>query len=92
MKLFTFFIIISSWCYATDSLKRLEDELKYLDNREAFLYLPKRELLVEKTDEVKTTSSAILKPYTEEEKEGLLEEMERDTGFRELPINAPEKN
>lgn len=92
MRLFILSLIISILGYAQDSLKRLEDELKYLEDREVFLYLPKKDILLEKSDEVKTTSSAILKITSEESKNDLLREMEEDLGFSELPINAPEIN
>ena len=92
MRFFSLLLIFVYQGYAQDSLKRLEDELKYLQDREAFLYLPKKDLLVEKADEVKTSSSAILKPYPEEAKDDLLKEMEQDSGFREVPINSPETN
>jgi hypothetical protein len=92
MRVFIFLLIFVQRGYAQDSLKRLEEELKYLQDREAFLYLPKKDLLIEKADEVKTTSSAILKPYPEEAKDDLLKELEQDSGFREVPINSPEIN
>lgn len=92
MRLLIFLLIFVYQGYAQDSLKRLEDELKYLQDREPFLYLPKKELLIEKADEVKTSSSAILKPYPEEAKKDLLKELEQDSGFREVPINSPETN
>lgn len=93
MRTFTLFLIVSYGVYAQEGLKRLEDELKYLEDREVFLYLPKRDILFEKTDEIKTSSSALLKPTpSEESKSDLLEEMEKDSGFNELPINAPQIN
>ena len=88
MIFFYFILIFSFEGYAQDSLKRLEVELKYLQDRETFLYLPKKDLLLEKTDEVKVSSSSILKsPVGQDD---LLKEMEEETGFKETPINVPE--
>ena len=88
MIFFYFILIFSFEGYAQDSLKRLEVELKYLQDRETFLFLPKKDLLLEKTDEVKVSSSSILKsPVGQDD---LLKEMEEGTGFKETPINVPE--
>jgi len=89
MRLF----IIFSLClggYAQDGLKRLEQELKFLENRETFLYLPKKEMLSENSDQVKTTSSSILRPSNQMSTEELLRELEEEAGFKEEPINALE--
>ncbi|MFI5390231.1 MAG: hypothetical protein ACHQYQ_02635 [Bacteriovoracales bacterium] len=87
------FFIIFSFClgvYAQDGLKRLEQELKFLENRETFLYLPKKEMLSENSDQVKTTSSSILKTSNFVSQEELLRELEEEAGFKEEPINASE--
>ena len=76
--------------YAQDGLKRLEQELKFLENRETFLYLPKKEMLSENSDQVKTTSSSILRPSNQMSTEELLRELEEEAGFKEEPINALE--
>ncbi len=86
-------LIIFSFClrvYAQEGLKRLEQELKFLENRETFLYLPKKEMLLENSDQVKTTSSSILKPSNQVSQEELLRELEEEAGFKEEPINASE--
>ena len=85
------FFIIFSIClgvYAQDGLKKLEQELKFLENRETFLYLPKKEMLSENSDQVKTTASSILKISNQMSQEELLRELEEEAGFKEEPINA----
>ncbi len=89
MKIFIVFSI-SLTIYAQDRLKRLEEELNYLRDRETFLYLPKKDLILEKSDEVKTSSAATLRPDDENAVSMLLEEMQADLGFKEEPINSQE--
>jgi len=89
MRLFIIFSICLG-VYAQDGLKKLEQELKFLENRETFLYLPKKEMLSENSDQVKTTSSSILRPSNQMSTEELLRELEEEAGFKEEPINALE--
>lgn len=74
--------------YAQENLKRLDQELKYLANREPFLFLPKREIISDNTDEIKTSSSSILRPDSEKVLQGLIQELEENDDFKEEPVNA----
>jgi hypothetical protein len=88
MKPFSFFLFTITGLLALENSTRLFEELEYLGKKEPFLFLPKREMLFETTEEIKMKDSAVLKtPVTEDEKEGLLRDLEMDEGFRELPVN-----